>query len=115
VQSAKVITIKSKDKLKVHIGKTTFITDGVPDTFSMYNYRLKLSDLVDSLESGDKIWADAVHPTTGEECADRRPFETGRSFGGDGFIGCQTFGKAAWAILMKAAKVAAKKGKSRKK
>jgi hypothetical protein len=108
VQSDKVITIKSKDRLKVHIGKTTFITDGVPDTFGSYNYRLKLSDLVDSLESGNVIYADAVFPDGNERFA-FEGFETGRSVGGGGFIGCQIFSKAAWAVLMKAAKTATRK------
>ena len=112
MQSDKVITIKSKERLKVHIGKTTFITDGVPDTFGTYNYRLKLSDLLDSLESGDEIYADAVFPE-GEERPAFETFETGRSFNGGGFIGCQIFSKAAWAVLMKAAKAATRKNKKK--
>ena len=103
-------TIKTRSGLKVNITGTTFITDGVPGTFGIYNYRFKLKDLI----PGDDIHADAVYKG-GAIIRAHEVFETGTGSDGGGYIGCQGFSRAAWCALRKAAKAArAKKGTKKK-
>ena len=104
--------IKTKNGLPVKISKTTLTTDGVPNFF-FYDYRLRLADV---LGMGKRL-IKAVHVYSDKSMSDFHHFEVYTdSNNGEGHIGCQTFAKREWNILLKAARAAraAKKGTKKK-